>query len=274
VAVRPRDHRGDRYGFPGADPRADGGDAPSSYGRDARTRCDPDLVRTADVIAEGVRAARPADVPVRLCRAAVTLLPVAGASVSLCGAGMPFWISASSEQAAHLADIQATLGEGPCRYAAQVAAPVLASDLTAGRDVRRWPVFAQQATAAGAQAVYSMPLGGGGVTVGTLDLYRATPGRLTEQELRRALLLAGVMTLALMVLSRQEDECGGAEPWLGGLAEDYDKVHQAIGVSMAQLGVDADEAGARLRGHAFAQGRTALEVARDVVARREKLDDG
>lgn len=272
--MRPSDHRGDRYGFPGADPRADGGDAPRSYRRDARTQCDPDLVTTAEVIAEGVRAARPADIPARLCRAAVTLLPVVGASVSLRSAGMSLPLGASSRQAAHLAEIQTTLGDGPFRYAAQVAAPVLASDLTAGRDVRRWPVFAQQATAAGAGAVYSMPLGDDVVTVGTLDLYRATPGEPTEQELRRALLLAGVMTRALMVLPRQEDERIGAEPWLGGLAEDHDKVHQAIGVIMAQLGVDADEAGARLRGHAFAQGRTAIEVARDVVARRERPDDG
>jgi hypothetical protein len=43
---------------------------------------------------------------------------------------------------------------------------------------------------------------------------------------------------------------------------------------MAQLGIDADEALARLRGRAFAQGRTALELARDVVAHRERLDVG
>ena len=55
-------------------------------------------------------------------------------------------------------------------------------------------------------------------------------------------MVAGVMTLALMVLPREEDGSGEEEPWLGGLATDHDKVYQAIGMIMAQLGVDADEA--------------------------------
>ena len=57
-------------------------------------------------------------------------------------------------------------------------------------------------------------------------------------------------------------------------ATDHDKVYQAIGMIMAQLGVDADEATARLRARAFTQGRTVLEVARDVVAHRMMLEGG
>jgi hypothetical protein len=233
-----------------------------------------DAVRAVDVIAEVVRDARPGEIPARLCTVAVKLLPVVGASVSLRSTGMPIRLGASSAEASYLAEVQATLGDGPCLYAAQVGAPVLACDLTAGRDVRRWPVFAQQATAVGVRAVYSMPLGDGAVTVGTLDLYRDTPGELTEQELRRALLVAAVMTLALTALPREESGSGGGEPWLGGLATDHDEVYQAIGMIMAQLGVDADEALARLRAHAFAQDRTALEVAHDVVSRKERVDGG
>jgi hypothetical protein len=41
---------------------------------------------------------------------------------------------------------------------------------------------------------------------------------------------------------------------------------------MVQLGVDADEASVRLRARAFAQGRTAIEVAHDVVSHRERLE--
>jgi hypothetical protein len=233
-----------------------------------------DRLRAVDVIAEVVRDARPGEIPARLCAVAVKLLPVVGASVSLRSNGMPIQLGASSAEAWHLAEVQATLGDGPCLYASQVGAPVLACDLTAGRDVRRWPVFAQQVTAAGVEAVYSMPLGDDAVTVGTLDLYRDTPGELTEQELRRALLVAAVMTLALTALPREETGSGGEEPWLGGLATDHDEVYQAIGMIMAQLGVDADEALARLRAHAFAQDRTALELAHDVVAHRERLDGG
>ncbi|WP_443044429.1 GAF and ANTAR domain-containing protein [Streptomyces sp. NBC_00366] len=273
MVVRPED---DRYGFFGGALRPDGeGHRTSGHGaRARRTERDPDRLRTAEVIAEGVRDAQPGEIPARLCGVAVTLLPVVGASVSLRSDGMSVQLGASSDQASYLAELQATLGDGPFLYASEAGAPVLACDLTAGRDARRWPVFAQQVTAAGVRAVYSLPLGNDTVTLGTLDLYRATPGGLTEHELHRALMVAGVMTLALMILPREEDDSGADEPWLGGLATDHDKVYQAIGMIMAQLGVDADEATARLRARAFTQGRTVLEVARDVVAHRMMLEGG
>ncbi|MDO0913330.1 GAF and ANTAR domain-containing protein [Streptomyces sp. DT2A-34] len=225
-----------------------------------------------DAIAEGVRGAGPGEIPARLCDVAVELLPVTGASVSLHSDGMPVQLGASSAQAAFVTEIQATLGDGPCQSAAQSGAPVLACDLTAGRDVLRWPVFAQQATAAGVRAVYSMPLGNDTVCVGTLDLYRDTPGDLTDRDLRTARLVAGMMTVALMALPRAEDAGDQDEQWLSGLAADHDQVYQATGMIMAQLGVGTDEALARLRAHAFADGSTALDAARDVVEHRLRFD--
>ncbi|MFE6197074.1 GAF and ANTAR domain-containing protein [Streptomyces sp. NPDC057838] len=254
------------------DPQGAPGDDPGHRGPEG---CDLDLdgFRAADVIARGVRGAEPGEVPGRLCAVAVELLPVTGASVSLRGEGMPVQLSASSEQAAHLAQIQATLGDGPCQSALAEGEPVLACDLTSGRDAGRWPVFAQQATAAGVRAVYAMPLGGDGMCLGTLDLYRDTPGGLTGRQLHVARLVAGVMTVALMALPRG-DEPGtqDGEAWLSGLASDHDVVYQAVGMIMAQLGVGADDALARLRGDAFAHGRTAVDVARDVIAHRRRFD--
>jgi len=269
--VRPRD---DRSGDSGDDPRPSGGvDDPRLSGRESGRERERDRVRASDVIAEGVRGAEPREIPKRLCVVAVKLLPVTGASVSLRNNGMPVQLSSSSDQASYLAEIQATLGDGPCFHAARMGAPVLASDLTDGPDVLRWPVFAQQATAAGVQAVYSLPLGNDAVCVGTLDLYRDTPGALADRELRTAQLVAGVMTIALIALPRgEENGRDGDEPWLSGLATDHDEVYQAIGMIMAQLGVSGDEALARLRARAFAQNRTALEVARDVVSHRKRFD--
>ncbi|MFE7896929.1 GAF and ANTAR domain-containing protein [Streptomyces sp. NPDC057424] len=261
MVVRPRDDpRGAPDGDPG--PGRTGGGGP-----------DPDGVLAADVIARGVRGAEPGEVPGRLCEAAVELLPVIGASVSLRSGGMPVQLSASSAQAAHLAQIQATLGDGPCQSALEDGAPVLACDLTAGRDAGRWPVFAQQATAAGVRAVYAVPLGSGAVCVGTLDLYRDRPGGLTGRQLHVARIVAGVMTVALMALPHgDEPETQDGEDWLSGLATDHDEVYQAVGMIMAQLGVAADDALARLRADAFARGRTALDAARDVIAHRTRFD--
>jgi hypothetical protein len=200
--------------------------------------------------------------------------------VSLRVDGMPVRLSASDEAAARVAQAQATLGDGPGRCAAAVGAPVFASDLTRGADARRWPVFAQQAVEAGVRAVYSLPLGADAVCVGTLDLYRDTPGKLTGRALHTAHLVAGAMTMALLSGPRgSRSGAGGEEPWgtgdeswASGLSTDHDEVHQAVGMIMVQLGVTADDALARLRAHAFAHGRTADDVARDVVTHRTRLD--
>ncbi|MEU9228537.1 GAF and ANTAR domain-containing protein [Streptomyces massasporeus] len=265
MVVRPRD-----------DPRgaSDGDGGAPGHGRVGGAGRDPDGARAADVIARGVRGAEPGEVPGRLCEVAVELLPVIGASVSLRSEGMPVQLSASSAQAAHLAQIQATLGDGPCQSAVEDGAPVLACDLTTGRDAGRWPVFAQQATEAGVRAVYAVPLGSGAACVGTLDLYRDRPGGLTDRQLHVARIVAGVMTVALMALphSDEPETRDGEDDWLSGLASDHDEVYQAVGMIMAQLGVGADDALARLRADAFARGHTALDVARDVIAHRTRFD--
>ncbi|WCN02155.1 GAF and ANTAR domain-containing protein [Streptomyces sp. M92] len=226
----------------------------------------PDGTRAAEVIAAQVRGAPPGEVPGRLCRTAVRLLPVTGASASLRGEGVPVRLCASGDRASYLAEIQATLGDGPCVSAAEAGAPVLARDLASGADAGRWPVYAQQATAVGVRAVYALPLGSDAVCLGTLDLYRDTPGPLTGPDLRTARLVAGVMTVALMALERGEDA------WLDELAGDHDEVYRAVGMIMAQLGVGADEALARLRADAFARGRSAYAVARDVLAHHRRFD--
>ncbi|MFC7813382.1 GAF and ANTAR domain-containing protein [Streptomyces sp. NPDC057367] len=226
----------------------------------------PDGTRAAEEIAAQVRGAPPGEVPGRLCRTAVRLLPVTGASASLRGEGVPVRLCASGDRASYLAEIQATLGDGPCVSAAEAGAPVLARDLASGADAGRWPVYAQQATAVGVRAVYALPLGSDAVCLGTLDLYRDTPGPLTGPDLRTARLVAGVMTVALMALERGEDA------WLDELAGDHDEVYRAVGMIMAQLGVGADEALARLRADAFARGRSAYAVARDVLAHHRRFD--
>lgn len=226
--------------------------------------------RAVGAIAAGLRGAGPAEAPGRLCAVAVDLLPVDGASASLRGDSMPLQIAASGGRAARLAQLQATLGDGPCHHVLRTGAPVLARDLEDGSCADRWPVFAQQALGSGVRAVYALPLGSTAVCVGTLDLYRASPGSLTAHQLHVALLVAGVMTVALTDLPYDARDAG--DGWLSGLAADHDRVHQAVGMIMAQLGVGADEALARLRGDAFAHGLTVLEAALDVVARRRRFD--
>jgi hypothetical protein len=67
---------------------------------------------------------------------------------------------------------------------------VFAGDLTRAPDTRRWPLFATQAARAGAGAAFSLPLGAAGSTLGTLDLYKDTPGSLSDDHVRAARLVA------------------------------------------------------------------------------------
>ncbi|PZG78716.1 hypothetical protein C1I97_36440, partial [Streptomyces sp. NTH33] len=73
-------------------------------------------------------------------------------------------------------------------------------------------------------------------------------------------------------ISRRRARRAGGKTWLSGLTTDQDEVYQAVGMIMAQLGTDAEEALARLRASAFAQGRTALDVAHEVITHRKRFD--
>jgi hypothetical protein len=231
--------------------------------------------RVADVIARETDDAVAQDVPQRLCEAVLKLLPVSGASVSLRGEGMPVPLGASGDSAAYVLEMEVTLGDGPGLEAAETGAVVVAPDLASRRDAGRWPVFAQQAAAAGVRSVYALPLGDRAVCVGTLDLYRDVPGELAVEEVRTARAVADVVTSVLLALPRDDEQDGpaGAGLWLSPLATDHGDVYQAVGMLMAQLGVPADEALALLRGHAFAGDRTVLDLAHDVVAHRTRFDD-
>ncbi|MFD8222927.1 GAF and ANTAR domain-containing protein [Streptomyces massasporeus] len=225
--------------------------------------------RIARELIDSVRELPAVSVPEALCRACVSLVPdVSGLSMSVVGrgAGMGVVLCASDEVAAQLAEIQYTLGEGPCTDAVRLRAPVFAADLTRAPDARRWPLFAVQAAKAGAEAVFSLPLGGAAGALGTLDLYREAAGPLDDDHVRSALLIADALTLAVTALDHASADSGGVVTWLQGAESDREEIHQATGMLMVRLGVSAEEALLRLRARAFAQGSTSLAIARAIIA--------
>jgi hypothetical protein len=154
---------------------------------------------------------------------------------------------------------------------------VLVADLGRAADAERWPMFAHRALELETAALFAFPLSVGAIAVGTLDLYRRSPGPLTEPEIGSALLLADAVTLGVLRLypvgGEAEYERGEGElSWLPGQA-DYDEVHQATGMVMVQCGVGPEEALLRLRGRAFAAGMDLTGLAREVVSRRVRLDE-
>ncbi|WP_449488690.1 GAF and ANTAR domain-containing protein [Streptomyces canus] len=245
-------------------------------GGDAEEETDIERARIAQRLIAGVRGLPPQEVPDALCRACVGLLPPGlGLSVSVLGDNPDTGVvlCASNDVSAQLAELQYTLGEGPCREAVRLSAPVLATDLAHAPDADRWPLFSVQAVKAGARAVFSAPLTGAGSALGTLDLYRDTPGSLSSGHVRTMLLVADAVTLTVLALDQTSSDFEGVVTWLSGAESDREEVHQATGMIMMQLGVSAEEAVLRLRARAFAQGRTATQVARAIIERTMDLRD-
>ncbi|MEJ7562807.1 MAG: ANTAR domain-containing protein [Ilumatobacteraceae bacterium] len=128
----------------------------------------------------------------------------------------------------------------------------------------RWPLYGPEALAAGARAVFGLPLHADGVSLGALTLHRSASGDLADVE--RAYGIAEALTRLLLVGPTPEHPSGSASV-LNDMGEDW-TVHQASGMISVQIGVHADEGLIRLRAHAFASERRLRDVAVDIVARR------
>ena len=132
-----------------------------------------------------------------VCAAAVEALPVSGAWVlaqAAAAAGHLMGVTdAVSEQ---LAELQLTLGEGPCLDVMASGSPVLVSGLDDGDAVRRWPGFTPQACQAGAAAIFALPLRIGAIRAGALGLYRDKPGPLAGLQFGDALIVADAALLS------------------------------------------------------------------------------
>lgn len=205
-----------------------------------------------------------------LCRAAVEVTDVAGASTMLMSDGLPTPLCASDLTAARLEDLQHTLGQGPCIEAHERGRPVFEPHLSADRR-SPWATFVSGAIDAGAAAVFSYPLRLGGARLGALTLYQREAGDLSADQHADARVMASVVTNAILSIQARSAP-GVLSPELDILVSDRAELHQAAGMVSVDLGVDVREALVRLRAHAYAAERPLLEVAADVVAGRLRLD--
>ncbi len=133
----------------------------------------------------------------------VDIMPVTGAGVTLISPGVePRFIAASSDAALSFEQLQSELAEGPCLVAYADGAAVSIPDL---RLEQRFPRFAPRALATGLAAVFTFPLNHDDVRLGALDLYRDTPGPLTDKFMRTAQTLADVAAAYLLNAQARED---------------------------------------------------------------------
>lgn len=205
-----------------------------------------------------------------LCGAFVTWFGSAAAAVSTLGHPLGSEIvCATDAHAAQLDEIQLDLGEGPCWEALATGRPVLEPDLQNGQRTT-WPLARDALQKTGIGAVFAFPLVVAGINVGAVDLYSPTARKMSRPQVREATLLSSILARqvlrrALRAAKRPEDDDGAWESEFSRR-----EVHQATGMVLAQMGISAEDALLVLRGHAFATGRPARDVATDVIDR--KLD--
>ena len=208
----------------------------------------------------------------RLCRRAVSRVTSAsGAAVSLMSTSGPSGIvAASDDRTLQIADLQFSLGEGPCWDVFDQNHVVLVDDLGSGSG-DRWVAWTAAASNHGVRAVLAFPLQVGPTQLGVLDIYRAAAGVLGAEVLAEALALADNATQIL--LDGQERAGEGATPTgIDAALEAGLAIYQAQGMVMIQLGVPLADAMSRLRAYAYAKDRSLSEVARDIVARTLTLE--
>lgn len=235
-----------------------------------------DHVRRRGRIAEAIaRAASEDGPPARLChvcQAALRVIPMSGASLSLAdGLGLLETVAGTDATSLRAAEQQVVLGVGPAMEAVSSFAPVLAYDLSDPATWYKWPRLSSALWSLRVTAVFAFPLVvDEAAVVGVLELYRRWPGPLAPGEIADAEALAAAAVAMLVGYQRgRPGELGrqGAGP----LGEHWALVYQAVDAVSAQLRSDASEAYLRLRAYAFLSNRRLLGAAEDVLAGRVRF---
>jgi hypothetical protein len=192
---------------------------------------------------------------------------VTGAGVSMIhGSGAREPLHGTDALACEVERLQFTLGEGPCVDACAGGGPVLVCDVCDDADPATggWPVFRTEVARAGVRAIFAFPVRVGAVNLGAVDMYRATPGALTDQQVGNA--LSSVDRVAVSLLNVPTGNGDQDSAFVSNVL-----VHQAAGMVMGQLAGSIEEALVRLRATAYAEGRNLNDLAADIVHRRRRL---
>lgn len=196
------------------------------------------------------------------CEAVAATLDMSGVGVSLYGQPM----HGSDPATMGLEDRQFILGEGPLIDAFVGRVDVEAPEATPvwGQDwlELRLPTF-------GIGATFAFPMVVGKACLGSVTFYRRDAGPLSGGQRTLARLAADAAALETATLLLDAHSGDRPVPALRRIHE----LQQAVGVVMAQLGVDADEATARIRAHSYHSERPLADVLSDLLRDQLALPD-
>ena len=141
----------------------------------------------------------------------------AGGVVAARGRDPDFVMCVTNPVGEQLAELQLTLGEGPCHDVLASAAPVLAADLS---DAESAPPVARVhagGTSARRRGRVRVPADVGAIRAGVLGLYRGSPGPLPGRQLGDLLILADAATVMLLGSAHGGTQTEDGD-WLDGQA--------------------------------------------------------
>jgi len=140
----------------------------------------------------------------------VDVLPITAAGVTLISPGVnPHYIAASNDAAQSSSSCRAARARDRAPRPPPAAWP--SASRTCGFGDERFAEFCAAASAAGLAAVFTLPLRHDSGQLGALDLYRDTPGPLTDQDLAAAQTLADVATAYLLNAQARQALLEGAD---------------------------------------------------------------
>ena len=107
------------------------------------------------------------------------------------------------------------------------------------------------------------PLLFGPLEIGAVDLYSVAPVSLSLEQQRQTLALTAIVSRILLRHAIFDDDAPGETTTFSRRV-----IHQATGMVLAQLGTTAEDAHLIIRARAFAESRSMLDVAQDIIERR------
>lgn len=171
-------------------------------------------------------------------------------------------LCATNELSSRLEDLQDVVGEGPGHTAAQTGEIQVCPFPPTSQE--RWSMFVEAAEdVVRMGTITAVPMRPGEQVFGVITFYQIDPAKNLLLDERELLALAAAVGAALMRDPTAFDDEVVQGPWSARA-----QIHQATGMVIAQLGVDAEDALALLRAHAYAGQTTLSAIAAAVVERK------
>ena len=175
-----------------------------------------------------------------LAERAVELLDVTAAGIMLADGEATLRHAACSSEQMRLVELfELQFREGPCFDAYREVAPVRCGSPDDARE--QWPQFAAEAQRSGFVSVSAVPMQLRGDAIGALNLFSASPGTLSDDDVRLAQAMADIATIAILQERAIHDARALSTQLEGALASRV-VIEQAKGIIAEHRRVDVDTA--------------------------------